>query len=273
MPAMNFKRVPFLCLFLLLSFSLGAMAQSNKDKKPKLTAPAVPEAAPRTPYSEVRRESLLNGLQVITLEQRDESRLVSELVIRGGAMFDLVGKSGLAKLTVESLLAVNPQLNEELESLDAKMTWGVTPDTTWFHIEAPGGNMDQVLSRIGRLLVVDNVRKEAFEEAQKARLEKLKTLQLAPTAKADEAFFATLYGEHPYGHNIEGTPESIAAIKYGDVLDFYKRVYLSNNMFAVVHGNLRHDRVLSLFRMFFGSWIKGVPPPPTFRPSALSKLV
>ncbi|MBS1809006.1 MAG: insulinase family protein [Acidobacteria bacterium] len=255
--------VPTLCLLLLSAFAFG---QKEKDKKPKLTAPAVPEVVPRTPYSEVRRESLLNGLQVIMLERQDEPKVTCHLVIRGGSMFDLAGRAGLATITVESLLGVNPQLTQELESLDAKMNWEVTPDITGFHIESPGSNLDQVLAIVSRLLVVDNVRKEAFENAQKARLEKLKSQQLTPAAKADEAFYATLYGDHPYGHNTEGTLETINAIKHGDVLDFYKRVYLANNMFAVVHGNLRLERVMSLFRMFYGSWIKGVPPPPAFRP-------
>ena len=259
--------------FVLVILSLGllgalAVAQTDKDKnkKPKLTAPTVPEPVVRTPYSDVRREALLNGLQVITLERKDEPKINCQLVIRGGAMYDLVGKTGLAMLTAESLLAVNPQLVQELESLDATVKWGVTSDTSWFQVESPGGNLDQVLAMIGRLLVVESVRKEAFEAAQKAQLEKLKAVQLAPAHKADEAFFTTLFGEHPYGHNVEGEVASIAAIKYGDVLDFYKRVYLANNMFAVVHGNLRHDRVMTLFRMFYGGWIKGVPPPPTFRP-------
>ena len=266
MPARNFKLpLVFLVLFLLSGFAFG-QTDKDKNKKPKLTAPTAPEPVARTPYSEVRRESLLNGLQVISLERKDEPKMNCRLVIRGGAMYDLVGKTGLALLTVEALLAANPQLVPELESLDATIKWGVTSDTTWFQIEAPGGNLDQVLAIIGRLLVVESVRKDAFEAAQKARLENLKALQLAPANKADEAFFTTLFGEHPYGHNIGGDAASIGAIKYGDALDFYKRVYLANNMFAVVHGNLRHERVMSLFRVFYGSWIKGVPPPPSFRP-------
>jgi zinc protease len=262
MPARKFPLL-FLSLLLLSGF---AFAQNDKDKKPKLTAPAVPEPVVRTPYSDVRRDALLNGLQVISLERREEPKVNCRLVIRGGAMFDVVGKTGLAILTAEALLAVNPQLVQELESLDATIKWGVTSDTTWFHIEAPGGNLDQALAILGRLLVVENVRKDAFEVAQKARLEKLKTLQLAPALKADETFFTTLYGDHPYGHNVEGNTTTISAIKHGDVLDFYKRVYLANNMFAVVYGSLRHDRVMTLFRMFYGGWIKGVPAPPMFRP-------
>jgi len=264
MPARKFTlSLVFLGLVLLSGF---VFAQSDKDKKPKLTAPTAPEPVARTPYSDVRREALLNGLQVISLERKDELKVTCRLVIRGGAMFDLVGKTGLAMLTAESLLAVNPQLVQELETLDATIKWGVTSDTTWFQLESPGGNLDQVLAILGRLLVVESVRKDAFEVAQKARVEKLKAAQVSPANKADEAFFTTLYGDHPYGHNIEGDATTIAAINHGDVLDFYKRVYLANNMFAVVRGNLRHDRVMTLFRMFYGGWIKGVPAPPTFRP-------
>lgn len=264
MPARKF--VLFLLSFSLLGSFANAQNDKDKNKKPKLTAPAVPEPVARTPYSDVRRESLLNGLQVITLERRDEPKINCQLVIRGGAMYDLIGKTGLAILTAESLLAVNPQLVQELESLDATVKWGVSSDTSWFQVESPAGNLDQALAIIGRLLVVETVRKDAFEAAQKARLEKLKVARSTPEQKANEAFFTTLFGEHPYAHNVEGDATSIASIKYGDVLDFYKRVYLANNMFAVVHGNLRHDRVMTLFRMFYGSWIKGVPPPPTFRP-------
>ncbi len=254
--------VSLLCLFLLTGF---CFAQKDKGKQ-KLTSPVAPEPTPRTPFSEVRRETLLNGLQIVTLEQQDTSRVVCELVIRGGSMFDVTNKTGLAKLTVETLLAVNPNLTQELETLQAKIEWGVTSDTTWFRLEAPANSLQDAMSMIARLLVVDNIRPDAFKNAAQTRLEKIKTLQLTPATKADEAFFTSLYGDHPYGHDSEGTPASIAAIKQGDVYDFYKRVYLANNMFAIVYGNLKQERVMSLFRGYFGSWIKGVPAPPSFRP-------
>lgn len=253
--------------FLLLSGL--TVAQKDKDKgnkKQKLAAPIAPEPVPRTPYSDVRREQLLNGLQIISLENQTEAKVTCELVIRGGAMFDLVGKAGLADLTVESLLAVYPNLDSDLESLQAKLDWGVTLDSTWFRLEAPASNLQDAMSRVARLLVVDNIRQDAFKNAQQAQLGKFAALKMTPAAQADEAFFTTLYGDHPYAHNVVGTAATIPTIRYGDVAEFYKRVYLGNNMFVLVQGNLKHERAMSLFRMYFGGWVKGVPAPPTFRP-------
>src|SRR5215212_2197867 len=163
---MQFSKLytPLLCC-VLLSSVLPVSAQ-KKDK----TNPAVPEAAQVTPYSSVRRDNLLNGLQLITLDRQSDTVVKCDLVIRGGAMFDLVGKTGLAALTQDSLMIVNPQIKEELASLGAKMDWGVTWDTTWFHVEAPVNNFGAVFEIVARLLVVENIRPAAFKNAQQAQL-------------------------------------------------------------------------------------------------------
>src|SRR5438105_11127231 len=89
------------CLALASGWATDAGAQKKEREAKKV--PAMQEAATPTPYSDVRRDSLLNGLQLITLEHASESRVTCDLVVRSGAMFDLVGKTGLAALTQEAL--------------------------------------------------------------------------------------------------------------------------------------------------------------------------
>jgi predicted Zn-dependent peptidase len=136
----------------------------------------------------VRRDNLLNGFQIITLERPSDALLKCDIVLRAGAMFDLVDKVGQATLTQATLLAVNPRIKEEFESLNAKIDWGADWDTTWFHIESPAANFDTAMEILARLLVVENVRTDAFKQAQQARLDKFKTRQLTPAERADEAF-------------------------------------------------------------------------------------
>jgi predicted Zn-dependent peptidase len=175
------------CGLLLIGVMAPPAAAQKKDKD-KDKNPPVPVVIPPTPYSDVRRDSLLNGLQIITLERAGDANVKCDIVIRAGAMFDLAGKTGLAALTQETLLAVNPQLKEEVESLQARVEWGVNWDTTWFHIETPASNFDAVLEILARLLVVENVRPDAFKRASQERLEKVKSVNLTPAEKADEAF-------------------------------------------------------------------------------------
>jgi len=249
------------------AITANAQNDSQKDAQKKTeTQDSRPILTPANPYREVTRESLLNGMHVISLGRASNTTIKLDLVVKGGAKFDLAGKTGLAKLTQETLLAVNPNLKAELESLNAEIDWGVDIDKTWFHIETPLTSMDTVLEIVGRLLVVENIRTDAFKRAQEEHLTRIKAINLSPAERADDSFMKALFGDHPYGHNIDGTVESVTAIKQGDVYDFLKRFYISNNSFVVITGNITSDRALKPFKSYFGGWIKGQVVPATFRP-------
>jgi zinc protease len=266
------KLISLVSYSLLLICALATIAgaqKKDKDKdKDKDKNPPVPAVIPPTPFSDVRRDNLLNGLQIITLERAGDANVKCDLVIRAGAIFDLAGKAGLAALTQETLLGVNPQLKEEIDSLQGKIDWGVSWDTTWFHVEAPAGNFDAVFEILGRLLVVENVRPDAFKRAHQERLEKIKSFKPAPAEQADETFIKTVYGDHPYGHNTDGVEGSLSTIKQADVYDFLKRFYIANNASIIVVGNITHERAMKPFRTFFGGWAKGQTVPATFRQPA-----
>lgn len=249
-------RILLLCVMLALPV-VQAAGQANTFTSDK---------AVTTPYTEVNRDSLLNGLQIVTLERPSDQMVRCDIVIRTGSMFDLVGKTGLAMLTQESLMAANPRLREELESLQAKIDWGVDWDTTWFRIDVPASAFDTVIEIVARLLVVENVRADAFKSAVQRHLSDLNNVRQPDATSADLAFFKAVYGEHPYGHNLRGTPATINNIKQGDIYEFIRRFYSANNASAIITGNIQKDRVMRAFKIFFGGWMKGQVVPPTFRP-------
>jgi zinc protease len=263
---MRFSKLFTLALyaFLLAGLFVPSSSAQKKDSNSR-SNPQVPTTPPPTPYSNVRRDSLLNGLQIVTLGRAGDATVKCDLVIRAGAMFDLVGKTGQAALTQATLLAVNPRLKEEVESLQAKIDWGLNSDTTWFHIETPANSFDAVFEILARLLVVENVRPDAFKRAQQEQLEKVKSRKPAPAEQADEVFFKAIYGDHPYGHNIDGSEATVAGIKQADVYDFLKRFYIANNVSFTAVGAITHERVMRAFRTFFGGWAKGQIVPATFR--------
>jgi zinc protease len=269
---MSFSKLLSFAQFSVLLAALCAsssLAQKKDNKTPQ--APITPP--PATPFSDVRRDNLLNGFQIITLERANEAVLKCDVVLRAGAMFDLVNKTGLATLTQAALMAVNPRVKEEFESLNAKLEWGVNWDTTWFHIESPPGSFDAVIEILSRLLIVENIRTDAFQKARQDTLDKLKTQQLTLAERADEAFLQALYGTHPYGHNLIGTTQTITEMKQGDLYDFHKRFYMGNNAFAVVTGPVKHERIMRTFKTFFGGWIKSAIVQPTFRaPARIERL-
>ncbi|MFM8393474.1 MAG: M16 family metallopeptidase, partial [Acidobacteriota bacterium] len=215
-------------------------------------------------FSKVRRENLLNGLQIVTVQNPGEPTIRCQIVIRAGSMFDSVGKAGLVALTQRTLLAVNPQIREELESLQTKIEWGIDTDKTWFHLESTPANFEAALEILSRLLVVENIRADAFKRAQTEQLALIKQGQPLPQ-RADEAFAQALFGDYPYGRNVLGSELTVSNLRQGDVYDVFQRFYLANNASVILSGNIAPEKTLRAFKYLFGGWSKGAPVPATFR--------
>ncbi|MEP7274467.1 MAG: pitrilysin family protein [Acidobacteriota bacterium] len=254
-----------LCTAILL-FGAGGLPITAQKKGDDKRNANMPPPAPPTPFSEVRRDSLLNGFHLVTYETSAE-RVKCDVVLRSGAMFDLQGKSGLALMTQATLLGVNPQLKEEISSLKGEIDWGVNSDSTWFHLEVPAASLDNALEILARQVVVENIRADSFKRAQAAQIERVADSKssMTPAGSADEAFLAALYREHPYGRTVEGNEKTNTAVVQGDVYDFERRFYLANNASIVVVGPVNHDRVLRTLKLLFGGWVKGAIVPSTFR--------
>ncbi len=217
------------------------------------------------PYSEVRRDTLLNGLQITSLRIAGQTQIQCDLIVRAGSMFDPVAKTGLAGMTQRTLLAVNPRLREELESLQSTIEWGWNWDTTWFRLRTTPASFEPALEILARLLVVEIIRPEAFKAAAEQQLAEIRQ-PLSASSRADEAMMTALYGVHPYGHNLLGSAATIGNLRPGDVYDYFQRFYLANNSSAIVMGPISQERILALFKVFFGGWSKGAIVPATFRP-------
>lgn len=244
-------------LVFLLSAPVGLAQKSDNG------SPAGP-AAMETPFSNVRRENLLNGLQIVTLERPADATIKCLIVIRTGSMFDSIGKSGLVAMTQRTLLAVNPQLREEMESLQTRIEWGVDWDKTWFRLEMPPANFEAALEILGRLLVVETIRPDAFKRAQQEQVETIRR-GFTPERRADEAFHQALFGDYPYGRNVLGTELTVSNLRQGDVYDIFERFYLANNAAIILTGKVAPERSLRTFKYLFGGWSKGSSVPATFR--------
>jgi len=61
------------------------------------------------------------------------------------------------------------------------------------------------------------------------------------------------FPDHPYGHPVFGTPESVRAFELKNVQEHYRRTYTPDRAVIVIVGNVDPDRVFYLGERYFGS--------------------
>jgi predicted Zn-dependent peptidase len=112
-----------------------------------------------------------------------------------------------------------------------------------------------------------------FEMERGVILEELAMHEDDPGEVADEAFAAALFGGHPLGRPIGGTPSIIAAVPRSAVWDHYKARYVSSRLTVAAAGAVSHDDVCArtLDALARGGWdVTGAVVPEARRDTGLS---
>lgn len=77
---------------------------------------------------------------------------------------------------------------------------------------------------------------QSFQRIQQQLLTGLQAEKQSPSALASRAFYAGLYGEHPYSEMPAGQAESVAKLTIADLKRFYQQYYVSQNAVVVIVG-------------------------------------
>jgi zinc protease len=75
-----------------------------------------------------------------------------------------------------------------------------------------------------------------------------------PSAVADRAFAAALYGQHPYGHLAIGTMAALEGLTVKEVVAFHRQRFSPDRAVLIVVGDGQSDEVESAATAAFGGW-------------------
>lgn len=102
--------------------------------------------------------------------------------------------------------------------------------------------LDPALAIMADVIAKPSFPQDAFERVQKRMLVALRAEKESPSAIADKAFFAAVYGDHPYASPSLGTEESVAALSRKDAIDFHQRYYAGKNAVIALTGAIDREQ-------------------------------
>ncbi len=210
----------------------------------------IPESAPEQPTTD-ELITLPNGLKLILREDPKAETVALQAFVGTGSRAEPSDLAGIAELTSRLLLRGTTTRSEEeifteLEDLGAQLSQDILADMAYVTLVAPKETLERALP-----IYLDVLLNPAFapDEVERAKTEFIREIR----AQADqnfsiiyENFQKALYGDHPYGRF--PTPESVARITRGDIVQFYKRYYVPNNMTLVAVGAFDRALVEALLR-------------------------
>jgi zinc protease len=213
----------------------------------------------------VQRDSLPNGLVVLTYETARLPMVDLALVCRSGSEFDPEDKAGLANLTASMLVngsrAMSPDSVEAItQAMGTQFSGSADFDQSELSLRVLTEDMEQGLSLLadaGRYPRFDSARFEMTRD--EVRSGASQSLDMA-TVRVDCEFRRILFPHHPYGQPTDGDVVSLAGLRREDLIRFHTAHYVPNNCFLVAVGDLRREDFLNRVRALFGDWQSGPVP-------------
>lgn len=209
-----------------------------------------------------KRIELNNGLIIYLLENHELPLIEITVRVKAGSIYDPSDKLGLASLTATLMRNggagsfAPAAFDEELESLGATLSVDADYEEMNFSLSILKEDAEK-----GLQLLYDIMRAPRFDEKRLA-FEKTQLGEIfrrqneKPQDIAFREFRKAIYPNHPYGNQVDGTPETVKGISRDDILQFYKRYIQPNNLFIGITGDFKTDEIMELINQKFGDWLK-----------------
>lgn len=217
---------------------------------------------------------LPNGTVLLLAEKPDVPLVSVTAILRGGAVVDPEGKSGLANL-VASMLEKGAGERDAAQFAEAiGASGGVLSTRAGLESITVSGNF---LARDHGLMVellTDMLLRPKLDEGEfeKLRERSINFIRAAKDTNLNALLpiysQAFLFGAHPYGNPVSGSETSLAAIGHGDVLDFYEQQLGGDRLVIAISGDFDAAAMIAALTTALGDWRPAASPLPLVTPAA-----
>jgi zinc protease len=189
-----------------------------------------------------------SGAEVYLVETHELPMLDVAVNFAAGSSRDTRDKAGLAGLTQHMLSQgagglSDDQISRRMADLGAVLGGDLDQDRASLTLRTLSSPRESAaaLELFARILQQPEFPPSVLEREQARIISSLREEATQPESIADRTFTAALYGDHPYGIAGADTPESVAAIKSGDLLQFYQRYYRSDGAVIAMIGDVSRE--------------------------------
>jgi zinc protease len=211
------------------------------------------------------RDSLPNGLVVLTYEDHRLPAANLAVVCRSGAAFDPAGKAGLADVTAQVLIRgtmsmTGDSVSSIVEYLGARLYATTSYDYSSIKLQTLAKDLELGLNLLVAAVLAPGLDPKEFGRERDQALEQARMRLDFPMSLTDQEFNRLLFPGHPYGHADGGDTASLPSLKREDLVEFHKLHYLPNNCFVIGIGDLTRADFVAQVKSRFGGWQPGPSP-------------
>jgi predicted Zn-dependent peptidase len=205
---------------------------------------------------------LANGLQIVAQPMPDFESVAVSYYVRTGSRDEydpsIAGVSHfLEHMMFKGTQTLNwQQITLEFNKIGAELNAFTSHESTVYYARVLGEYLDRALALLSDMMY-PRLDEHDFETEKEVIINEIARSEDQPYNTAYRRLMQTYFGNHPLGHDVLGTPESIRGMKIEQMRDYWKRRYAANNLVLAVAGKFDWPHVLELAEQHCSNWRVG----------------
>jgi len=214
----------------------------------------------------IQTKTLENGLVLFVQERHTSPSASFWLFVRAGSIYEqehlgsgishllehLVGGGSTEKRSEE-------ELDEVLSSIGGRSNAFTSRDFTAYYINTLGRYASKAIEILSERALSARITKKEFEREKKVVLRELRQDRDEPEAVLADLAATNMFRIHPAGLPVIGYPELLEKITREDVIAYYRKMYVPNNMVFVAVGDFDGDEIMGKIVECFKDAPRGKP--------------
>jgi len=209
--------------------------------------------------AEVQQHTMDNGLNVLLIEAHHVPMVAMQLVMPAGSRFDADGKGGSAMLLASMLTDHTKKADHQawaakLDDAAIQLSAGADQDAMSVSLTVLSEALDEGVSAMAEALLMPGWDKKRFDFIKTNAVSGATRAQEDATTHAGLAAAEILFPNHPYGHLVGGSLQSLPAISLGDVKTLYAAQIKPVGATLAVSGDITMPELLKVLNTHLNPW-------------------
>jgi predicted Zn-dependent peptidase len=206
--------------------------------------------------------TLSNGLQIVGQPMPDFESVAVSYYVRTGSRDEydphIMGVSHfLEHMVFKGTKELNWQeITLEFNKIGAELNAFTSHESTLFYARVLGEYLDRAVELLSDMMY-PRLDEEDFTTEKDVIINEIARAEDQPYNITFRRMMQTYFGEHPLGHDVLGSRESIRGMRIEQMRDYWHRRYAANNLILSVAGNFTWDHVLELAEKHCSNWRVG----------------
>ncbi len=222
-------------------------------------SPKEPRVSSMPGSDDVLRATLPNGIIVLARENWNAPSVAMRGYVQAGNLDEPEDLRGLASFMATMLTRGTSrrsfaEISDTVESASASMSFWSEAHITRFAGKSLTEDLDLILDILSDELRYSTFPVEYVERVRGQRLTAIRERENDTGSMAGLAYLGMMYGDHPYGRDSLGTPESNAAISRDAMAQFHAEYFAPQNMVITVAGAIAAEEAVRRVEAALGGW-------------------